>query len=96
MAGFGFLFTLAIWIASAIPLFVVDPGSGGWLLGGLIFGAITAVLWSALIPLGGLGGQTWMVVVGIAALVGGGGLALYCFAVLLARGSGVHVEITQQ
>lgn len=96
MGPFGFLATIAAWLATAIPLFAAQPGSGGWLLGGTVFGILTALIWGALVPLGALGANTTMVALGIIALVGGGGFAVYCSVVLVFRGAGVHLEITQQ
>jgi len=90
------LFAIAVWLASVVPLFIATPNAGGWLLSGLVFGVITVLLWGPLVPLGGLGSNTPMVVCGVIALLGGGGFAIYCLVSLLLRGAGVHVEVTQR
>lgn len=86
---------LAVWVASAIPLFTAEVNSGGWLLAGLVFGAVTALMGGSLVAAGGLGCSPTMVTIGAIFVLGGGGLGIYGLVSLLARGAGLHIEVNQ-
>lgn len=92
---------LVIWLASFVPLFLLPPQTGGWLLAGVLCCALSAYLGWALVSMQALSdniGFTYYVW-WIAAIViaGFGSLGfIYCLAALLWRGAGISIDVDVQ
>ncbi|AON96981.1 hypothetical protein BI081_gp126 [Mycobacterium phage Tonenili] len=99
----GLLAFLVITVASWVPVVMLPTNSGAWLLAGLLAGALTLFLGAALTSAQAIsdGGNSavyyfwWALAIGLDVV--GGVLAVYCLVSLIARGTGisVDVEVTQ-
>lgn len=99
----GLVALAAAWVAGVYGMGVTTAQSGGWLLCAVLVGVITCFIGVTAFMVGMISDDYigfnkafhyfYLAAFG-AAVLGGGGLAIYAIAALIWRGAGIHIEVT--
>lgn len=97
-----FIALIVVWLASLVGLFMTVPGTGGFLLMGILAGAITAYIAAGYVCVSMMSDKcgrwydaiVWDVIAWLVGL-GSAAFAIYCLMALLWRGAGISIEVHQ-